>query len=452
MLINWVNKIEAAKNLHNFRVEETESYVQLRFYFSLQSKQSILDIIETKSVDFIDKVTIRHDEASEDLGSLTLEETGLSEGDECSLLILKSNKVPPFFITQAGFEKSLHRITQQRVIFINDDVGFSSLSCRFIPISQFELHSHDLVALYDCEDSFATFIGGRVEFLAEISIPFFALKDTTTSTSPYFTIWKNESCKLLCFLNGNKLELTDGAQKNLISKSDKKLTFHLDSTIDINSFHLLQELVKWIISPRRDAKVRHQIYIGCLTREGDSNTDFWKFFNESAKSALEAAQLNYDSLLDKEARESLKVMIDIRKAIFDTAAQISKDAQEISSRAAADIAAAIGLLIARAALIAKSSIDAWAAQIILVAAIFYIFYRIYSVLYISNEFFKSTDIARKAWNTRVYCNLNAKDREELSEKPIERSKKILLRSIFIARSAYVIIILILAFLLFCQST
>lgn len=440
MLTKWVNQLETAIRKYDLRVEETESYLKLYFQFGLESKASILEIIDSRPEGPVSKITIRHDEADEDLACLNLDETSLSEGDACSLLIIKNKEAPSFFVTSIGFEKSITRITKQNIVFLNSDVGFSSLSCKFLPVSEFELLPTGLTTPSDCEDSFATFLSGRVDTLADISIPFFVLKDTEESDSPFFVAWKKESCKNMILLTGNKIETIEGGDRQLIAKSEKKLTFTLGSIIDVDSFQALQELVRWLILPKRDAKVRHQIYVGCLTREGGDGTNLWDFFNSSSVHALEAAQLNYDSLLDKEARESLKVMIDIRKAIFDAASQISKDAQEISSRAAADIAAVVGLLIARVTLVAKGSIDVWIAKVILGAAILYLGYRIYSVLYISSEFFNSTDMARNAWNKRVYCNLNAKDREELSEQPIERAKNILLRSVDIAGVAYGVIL------------
>ncbi|MBM5575246.1 hypothetical protein [Deefgea sp. CFH1-16] len=187
-------------------------------------------------------------------------------------------------------------------------------------------------------------------------------------------------------LVGSRVEIGQNNEIILIIKSEKKMTFSLNLDVDLNCFQELQDIFSWIISPKRDAKTRHQIFIGCMVREGGENDCIWHYLKESALYALESAQLNYDSLLDKESRESLKVMIDIRKAIFDAASQISKDAQDISSRAAADIAAIVGLLIARVALVGK--VDFLFGKFLLIVAFIYVVYRVYSVLYISKRFLK----------------------------------------------------------------
>lgn len=446
MLINWVDTLLLEVDRHSFRIDENERHINVYFSFGKDERRAILGLISSRPLDVFSGASLSDHDAAEDMDSLTLEENFLAQGDKCSLLLLKNADVPLFFVTSSGFEKALPKITNASRIYINSDERFSSLSCDFLPISEYDPNVREHVVADHCEDSFATFLTGRFDFLVDLSIPFFLHKIGGQLDGPYALAWKKYSCKHLVFLLGNKVEAIDAGNR-LIAKSEKKLTFDIIDHVDLDVFASLQDLARWLILPKRDAKVRHQIYVGCLVREGSNETDIWKFFASSAEHALEAAQLSYDSLLDKEARESLKVMIDIRKAIFDAASQISKDAQEISSRAATDIAAVVGLLIARVALIEKNGIAPLVTKSLLLAAILYVGYRVYTVIFVSKEFFKSNDMARDAWNERVYSTLNKKDREELSEQPILRAKAILARSIDFAGIAYGLIMFILALIL-----
>lgn len=446
MLANWVESLILEVDRHSFRIEENERHINISFEFSPDEKRSILFLISSRPLDFLPAASLLHRETGETLNSLTLDDDFIADGDACDLLLQKSTTSVGFFATVKGFEQALPKITNASRIYINSNERFSSLSCDFLPISEYDPNVREPVAVDHCEDSFATFLTGRFDFLVDLSIPFFLHKIGGQLDGPYALAWKKYSCKHLVFLLGNKVEAIDAGNR-LIAKSEKKLTFDIVDHVDLGVFASLQDLARWLILPKRDAKVRHQIYVGCLVREGSNETDIWKFFASSAEHALEAAQLSYDSLLDKEARESLKVMIDIRKAIFDAASQISKDAQEISSRAATDIAAVVGLLIARVALIEKNGIDPLVAKSLLLAAILYVGYRVYTVIFVSKEFFKSNDMARDAWNVRVYSTLNKKDREELSEQPILRAKAILTRSIDFAGIAYGLIMFALVLIL-----
>lgn len=449
MLVNWVNSLEVEVEKHSFRIVENECHIVVHFKFGLDEKEAILALISSRPLDVLPTASLYHHNTADRLTTLTLGEDFLIDGDDCELLLLKNTGVSPFFVSVAGFEKSLPKITAASVVYVNSDEGFSSLSCDFLPLGEYSPCLKGAAATDHCENSFATFLTGRFDFLIDLSIPFFLHKGGGQLGSQYALAWKRQCCKYLVYLLGNKVEVVD-SKCNLIAKSEKKLAFEVDENVDLDVFVPLQDLARWLILPKRDAKVRHQIYVGCLVREGSNEDDVWKFFASSAEHALEAAQLSYDSLLDKEARESLKVMIDIRKAIFDAASQISKDAQEISSRAATDIAAVVGLLIARVALIDKNGIDPLVAKSLLLAAILYVGYRVYTVIFVSKEFFKSNDMARDAWNVRVYSTLNKKDREELSEQPILRAKAILTRSIDFAGIAYGLIMFALILILFWE--
>lgn len=449
MLASWVKLLIQEVDVHSFWIDENERHININFKFSPHEKRSILSLISSRPLDVLPTASLLHRETGETLNSLTLDEDFLADGDACELLLQKSTNSVGFFATVSGFEKALSRITSASCIYINSNERFSSLSCDFLPIGEYDPNVREPVAVDHCEDSFATFLTGRFDFLVDLSIPFFLHKIGGQLDGPFALAWKKYSCKHLVFLLGNKVEVVDAGNR-LIAKSEKKLAFDIGDNVDLDVFTSLQDLARWLILPKRDAKVRHQIYVGCLVREGSNEADIWKFFSSAAEHALEAAQLSYDSLLDKEARESLKVMIDIRKAIFDAASQISKDAQEIASRAAADIAAVVGLLLARVALLDKSAIDPITAKALLVAAILYIIYRVYTVIFVSKEFFKSNDMARDAWNMRVYSTLNKKDRNDLSEQPISRAKAILTRSIDFAGIAYGLILFVLVFAFFWE--
>lgn len=442
MLINWVEAIENAIEMHGMRLDESFDYLKLHFKYSQPCRDVILNLIETAPADAIVKILILHDEISEDLPSLTLSESSLGDDDACSIIFTKKIIETTFFITSSGFKKSINNITKYTNIYINSTNKFSTLTCDFIPILDYELGNTNHNISIDSEDSFATFTSGRIAKLIDLSIPFFILKTNSSEACAFFQEWKIESCQNLINLVGNKIEIENNIT-SIIIKSDRKVSFTLNTVIKPDCFKALQDCMQWVILPRRDAKTRHQMLIGCLIREGEDTANIWDFIKSTAEHALESAQLSYDSLLDKETRESLKVMIDIRKAVFDAASQISKEAQELSSRAAADIAAVAGLLIARAALLGKDSISPLMGIGLLALAILYIIYRVHSVLYIAKEFFSSTDTAREAWNKRVYSNLSIKDREELSEKPIERAKLVLKKAVDVASIAYSLIIFLL---------
>lgn len=446
MLINWVNQFKCQVKNNGLKYEENERYLKLCFNFSAESRHHFVQLAQSCPEGFFSKKTFSHDEGGETLEGLNLDQTSLSDGDSCSLLMIKSNTVSPFFLTPEGFKNGICNITKEDVVFIDDVIGFSSLSCQFVPVKDFESFFARKASPKDCEDSFATFINGRIEAYLDLSIQFFLLDGCKEPDSIFFNVWKNESCKKLSVLIGNKIEGEDG-KAFVVAKSERSVKFDLDLLVDSKFFGMIQEFVKWLVLPKRDAKVRHIIFIGCLIRESGGE-NLLELFCASSSHALESAQLSYDSLLDKEARESLKVMIEIRKAVFDVASQISKDAHELSNRAAADVAAIVGLLIARMTLLAKSEFNSLVSCALLIAAICYVGYRIYSVLYVSRKFFDSTEVARCAWSKRIYCNLNSRDREELSEQPIDRAKIIFLSSMDAAGIAYSFLLFILMMLLF----
>ncbi|WP_410498116.1 hypothetical protein [Chitinibacter sp. S2-10] len=446
MLINWVSRFAALADLHEFSCDEDCGYFSIKFNACAETVIALNELILLGSGEFFKSVTIRNNNLDELIGSDDLNEE--IYGDSISCIFLKNIELPCFFVTHKGFEKSLVKISARRLVLINSVFGFSSLSCEFLPISRYDSSHVSVDDSLDIERSFSTFLNGHLESLIDQVIPFFLLRTLPDNDCDYFNIWRRTCSEVLVRLMGNKIVRDQHDVRVLTIKADKKIDFVLNdaSGIHVDCFQELQDIVSWIVSPKRDAKTRHQIYLGCFVREGVGGV-IWDCLKSSATHALEAAQLNYDSLLDKEARESIKVMVDIRKAVFDVAAQVSKDAQEISNRVAGDIVAIVGLLITRLALFEKGKLDPFFAKLLILMAIVYISYRAYSVLHVSRQFFASAEVARESWSRRIFSNLTSVDKAELSDAPINQAKLILSRALDTAGIAYAFLLFILAILL-----
>lgn len=149
--------------------------------------------------------------------------------------------------------------------------------------------------------------------------------DLPSKRNELFDEWQLQSCRRILGAICNNLIPTGGGFEYVFnSPVEYKFT---SSQIELSLFDALQEIAKWVFLSGTDIEARHLIMSNEIARYGIANAQV----NEKLVRSIEAAKKAYEAYLHSTTKETLKVLVELRKGVIEEAQKYTQKTQELIS-------------------------------------------------------------------------------------------------------------------------
>lgn len=204
---------------------------------------------------------------------------------------------------------------------------------------------------------------------------------------------------------------------------------HDEEPLGRDAFNTLQCVVAWIFENEREAELRHTLLAGELARSGSSQGGTLEFLKSHLKHALESAQIAYQMSLSETARDTLKVLGELRKTVTDETAKLSEMSRQLTGAVSAAVATGIGLVAARVAANAPS--------VLIVSIVLVVLVYIAMIIASGIRFMQLQRSLRSEWQHRLYRFLPNAEYTTLVTEPTRRAERSFMTTAWLGGAAVV---------------
>ncbi|MBK5342263.1 hypothetical protein JFU48_12830 [Pseudomonas sp. TH49] len=232
-------------------------------------------------------------------------------------------------------------------------------------------------------------------------------------TFPYHLAWSARAFQALIRAIPNEVE---SSNQSLIFKGPPKLVLQTTAVTAESigrfgalAFIALQEAVAWSYENFRDVEIKHGLLATEIARSGRSDGLVEDYLKDNILTALESAKIAYQMSISDIAKDTLKSLTDLRKAITEDTAKTTDATRQTITAITGAFAVTIGLVAARL----SSSINPWLILTVLVVALAYVGMIVYS----GWSFIKLQRNLRADWQAKLYRFLPAVEYEKMVVVP-----------------------------------
>lgn len=184
--------------------------------------------------------------------------------------------------------------------------------------------------------------------------------------------------------------------------------------LDFTTFRALLDASMWVFENERESEIRHVLLASELARSGVPTGSTAEFLRQHLAHAHESAQLAYQMVLADTGRDTLKALVDLRRAITDETAKLSDMSRQLAGSVAAALATGIALIAARTIAAAPAIL---VASVMLVVAIY-----VAVVIASGVHFMHLQRQLRADWQHRLYRFLPPEEYERMVRTPTARAE------------------------------
>lgn len=230
---------------------------------------------------------------------------------------------------------------------------------------------------------------------------------------PYHAVWSAKAFDALICAIPNEI---DPNTHSLIFKGPPKLSLEKSAvTVELirdfgtASFIELQSAVAWSYENFRDVEIKHGLLATEIARSGRSDGRVQDYLKVNLLTALESAKIAYQMSISDIAKDTLKSLTDLRKAITEDTAKTTDATRQTITAITGAFAVAIGLVAARI----SGAINAWLIFTVLIVAIAYVGMIVYS----GWSFIRLQRNLRADWQAKLYRFLPSVEYEKMVATP-----------------------------------
>lgn len=183
----------------------------------------------------------------------------------------------------------------------------------------------------------------------------------------------------------------------------------------LNYFYDLQEATNWVFENNREAELRHGLFANEIARSAGGNDDNFQGFCRNIAASLDGAKVAYQISLADLGRDTLKMLVDLRKAITEETAKVTDSTKQLVTSVAGALAVSLALIAAR--------INAAASHELVLSVMAVVIAYIGVVIYSGYDFIKLQRLLRKDWQPRLYRFLPPSEYEDMVTKPTRRAER-----------------------------
>lgn len=440
MLTKLAKKINNLASSGKVEIVEEPSYLKVEGVLSaalLEDLQGVLSVAESwfKQVFFVD-VDEGENFSKTDLNSKI--------DSQIRINFIKPIDGDVFFFTKHGFQESLghKQVLAAKNVRINALFGaFRSETTTFTNLED-ELADGYETDIYDKPRKLIADVVGDI--LPEKFGPWL-LRGDAPEESEVFAAWRYESALKLSYVFCSELYRRDNQVVAVVSglkKNEARFTQPSKEQV-VLAFPVIQEAARWILETEREVRTRQKYLAGELAREWRGDLDWFSGLNAYLKEAFVSARLAFESFFDKEARDSLKALSDLKKAVSDTSLQIANQTQTLIHQVSNDFAIVFGAILARHAVMAANAANHSTSVLACMFVVCFVLLRMTLSIKSASAYISNQKKAREAWNKKIHFYLTQSDFNDLAVNPINDSE----RSFYSARKcvffAYLFLIALL---------
>lgn len=251
---------------------------------------------------------------------------------------------------------------------------------------------------------------------------------------PATQIWvRAASAALMCCLP-DEIDADEGTLK---FRGPPRLTLPgfdaATDTLDYSTFNTLLGVTRWVFENEREAETRHVLLAAELARTGTASGSTAAFLWQHLAHAWESAQIAYQMVLAETGRDTLKVLIDLRKAVTEETAKLSDISRQLTGSVAAALATGIGLIAARIATKAPAELIV---IVMLVVALY-----IAMVISSGVQFMRLQRQLRTDWQHRLYRFLPEAEYMRMVETPTAKAEHSFIQTAWVGGMAVAVLTL-----------
>lgn len=251
---------------------------------------------------------------------------------------------------------------------------------------------------------------------------------------PLHEIWSIKAFDALVHTLANEI---DPENHSLIFKGPPKLVLlpHQSTATTLQEFGIdaflhLQTAAHWVYENSREAEVKHNLLAVEIARSGRENGPAADYLKANLPTALESAKIVYQMSLSDLAKDTLKSLGDLRKAITEETAKATDATRQTITAVSGALALGVGLVAARL----STDINPWLISMVMLIATGYIGMIVYS----GWSFISLQRGLRRDWQPKLYRFLPQDEYNKMVAAPAEKSEQVFKYSAMIGMGAVIV--------------
>ncbi|PTT65184.1 hypothetical protein DBR34_02970 [Stenotrophomonas sp. HMWF003] len=239
--------------------------------------------------------------------------------------------------------------------------------------------------------------------------------DEATYIQPAAQAWVSAATSALTACLPNEIDADDGRLK-FRGPPRFELTAYdcADQPLDRGTFNVVLRAIEWVFESDREAELRHTLLAGELARSGPLQEGTTQFLQAHLGHALESAHIAYQMALSETARDTLKILGELRKTVTDETAKLAEMSRQLTGAVSAAVATGIGLIAARVA--------ANAPAVLIVSVVAVVLIYIAMIISSGIRFMQLQRTLRAEWQHRLYRFLPRSEYATLVTAPTGRAE------------------------------
>lgn len=199
------------------------------------------------------------------------------------------------------------------------------------------------------------------------------------------------------------------------------------------AFSILQVAAHWVYENRREAEIKHTLLSTEIARSGREDGNVADYLKENLITSLESARIAYQMSLSGLAKDTLKSLGELRKAITEETAKATDATRQTVTAISGALAVGFGLVAARL----STNINPWLISLVMLVAMGYIA----MILYSGWGFIRLQRELRREWQPKLYRFLPQEEYRKMVTIPAEKSETVFKCSALIGGVAVIILFL-----------
>ncbi|WP_313413556.1 hypothetical protein [Stenotrophomonas sp.] len=241
--------------------------------------------------------------------------------------------------------------------------------------------------------------------------------DEAVCAQPAARLWMSAATAALVVCLPNEIDVDDGSLR-FRGPPSVRLAAYQDAAgaLDRATFNVLLRAVAWVFANEREAELRHTLLAAELARSGTGQAQSTtEFLASQLAHALESAKIAYQMALSDTARDTLKVLADLKKTVTEETAKLAELSRQLTTSVAGAIATGIGLIAAR--------VIAQAPAVLMISVLLVVMAYIAMIVISGIQFIRLQRRIRSNWQQRLYRFLPSHEYAELVAWPIRQAER-----------------------------
>lgn len=232
-------------------------------------------------------------------------------------------------------------------------------------------------------------------------------------SDPFHMIWSAHAIDSLsrCFANE-----IDSTGTKLTFKGPPKLNLTISLPIDgeegvpLDDFEVVQEAAAWVFDNAREAEVKHILLSAEIARSGRADGEAHEYLREYLAGALDCAKIAYQMAVSDIAKDTLKSLGDLRKAVTEETSKTTDATRQAVAAIAAALTVGLGLIAIRL----NMQINPYLITVIMTVAFGYTVLNVMS----GRKFIAIQRSLRQEWQPKLYRFLSTDEFKKMVGDPI----------------------------------